>query len=78
MDVSRVSLLRPSLIHHYAYGGWQGTLEIQEFLNDIFKFIRLDPFISLIQSLEAAQLLILGEAPSMWTRSRYFPEGDSS
>ena len=29
IDVSGVALLRPSHIHHYVYGEWQGTLEIQ-------------------------------------------------
>ena len=53
MDVSGVALLRLSLIQHYTYGRWQGTLEIQEYLDGIFKLIRLDPSISLIQPLEA-------------------------
>ena len=77
MDVSGVALLRPSLIQHYAYGGWQGILEIQECLDGIFKLLLLDPSISLIQPLEAAQLLVLGEVPSRLTRSRRFPERDS-
>jgi len=41
------------------------------------KLLRLDPFISLIQPLEAAQILVLGEAPARWTHSRHFPEGGS-
>jgi hypothetical protein len=45
MDVSRVALLRPSHIHHYVYGEWQGTLEIQECLDGIFKILHLDPAI---------------------------------
>ena len=64
MDVSGVALLHPSLFQHYTYGGWQGTLETQECLDGIFKFLRLDPFISLIQPLDAAHLLVLGVAPS--------------
>ena len=68
VDVSGVALLRPFLIHHYAYGGWHGTLEVRESLDGIFKLLRLIPSISLIQPLEAAQLLVLGEAPSRWTR----------
>ena len=78
MDVSGVALLRPSLIQRYTYGSWQGTLEIQECLDGIFKLIRLDPSISLIQPLEAGQFLALGEAPTSWTRSRHFPEEGSS
>jgi hypothetical protein len=78
MDVSRVASLRPFLIHHYTYGGWQGTLEVQEILDVIFKLLRLDYSISLIQPLEAAQFLFMGEAPSRWTRMRYFPDTDSA
>ncbi len=77
VDVSGIAHLRPSLIQIYTYSGWQGTLEIHECLDDIFKLLRLDPFISLIQPLEAAQILVLGEAPARWTHSRHFPEGDS-
>jgi len=77
VDVSGVALLRPSLIQNYACGSWHGTLEIQECLDGIFKLLRLDPSISRIQALKAAHLLVLGEVPSMLTRSRHFPEGDS-
>ena len=78
VDVSGVALLRPSLIYHYVSGGWQGTLETPECLDGIFKLLCLDPSISRIQPLEAAQLLVIGEAPSRLARSRHFPEGDSS
>ena len=54
MYVSGVASLRPSLIQHYTCGGWQDTLEVQECLDGIFKLLRLNPFISLIQPLEAA------------------------
>ncbi len=53
MGASGVAALRPSLIQHYTYAGWQGTLEVQECLDGIFKLFRLDLSISLIQSLEA-------------------------
>ena len=43
VDVSGVALLHLSLIHQYAYGGWHGTLEIQECLDDNFNPLRLDP-----------------------------------
>jgi len=48
-DVPEVALLRPSQIHHYVYGDWQGTLKIQECLDGIFKILQLDPAISLLQ-----------------------------
>jgi len=70
MDVPGVSLLRPSLIYHYTYGSCQDTLEIQECLDGIFKLIRLDPSISLIQPLEAGQFLAL----TGWARLRHFPK----
>jgi len=78
MDVSGVASLRPSLIQHYTYGGWQGTLEVQECLDGIIKLLRLDPSISLIHPLDAAQFLVLGEAPSRWTRMRHFPDMDNA
>ena len=78
IDVSGVALLHPSLIRHYTYGGWQGTLEVHEYLNGIFNLLRLDPSISLIQPLEAAQFLVLRESPSRWTRARHFPEADTA
>jgi hypothetical protein len=39
MDVSGVTLIRPSQIHHYVYGEWQGTLEIHECLEGIFRLL---------------------------------------
>ena len=64
MDVSGVaSLLRPSLVQHYTYGGWQGTLEVQEYMEGIFKLLRLDPSVSLIQPLEAGQFIVLAKPP---------------
>jgi hypothetical protein len=54
VDVSGVAILCPSLIQHYTYGCWQGTLDIHECLDGILKLLRLDPFISLTQPLEAA------------------------
>ena len=68
-----MALLRPSQIHHYVYGEWQGTLEIQECLDGIFSILELDPAISLLQQPEIDQILCLGEAPTRWTRSHHFP-----
>jgi len=73
MDISGVAPLRPSLIQHCTYGGWQGTLEIHECIDGIFQLLRLDPSISLIQPLEAARFMVLGESPIRWTRPRHFP-----
>jgi hypothetical protein len=78
MDIFWVELLRLSLIQHYTYGGWQGTLEVQECLDGIFKLLRLDPSIFLIQHLEASQLLVLGESLTRWARPRSFPDTDSA
>ena len=68
VDVSGVALIRPSQIHHYVYGEWQGTLEIKECLEGIFRLLQLDPAISLLQQLEIDQILFIGEAPTRWTR----------
>jgi len=72
-DVSGVALLRPSQIQHYVYGGCQGTLEIQECLDGIFKVLQLDPSISLLQQHELDQIIFPGDAPTRWTRSEHFP-----
>jgi hypothetical protein len=78
-DVSGVALLRPSQIQHYVYGEWQGTMEIQECLDGIFKVLQLDPAISLLRLPELDQILCLGEAPTKWTRSHHFPPlGDTT
>ena len=78
MGTSGVATLRPTLIHHYTYGGLHGTLEVQECLDVIFKLLRLDPSISLIQPLEAAQFLVLGETPTRWTSPRHFPDAEGA
>jgi hypothetical protein len=78
MDTSGIAILRPPLIQHYTHGGWQGTLKVQESLDGIFKLLHLDPSISMIKSLEAAQFLVLGESPTRWTRPRHFPDADNA
>ena len=78
MDTSGVATLQPFLIQHYTSGGWQGTLEVQERLDGIFKLLRIDPSISLIQPLEVAQFLGLGETSTRWTRPRHFPDADNA
>ena len=44
-EVSGVALLHPYRIHHYIYGEWQSTIEIQECLGGIFKILQIDPAI---------------------------------
>jgi hypothetical protein len=73
MDVSGAALICPSQIHHYIVGEWQGTLEIQECLEGIFRLRQLDPSISLLQQPEIDQILCIGESPTSWTRARHFP-----
>ncbi len=73
MDVSGVALLYPSHIHHYVYGVWQSSLEIQDCPDGIFKILQINPSIALLQQHEIDQILCLGEAPSRWTRSHHFP-----
>ena len=72
-DVYFATLIRPSEIQHFVCVGWQGTLEIQECLDGLFKVLQLDPSTSLLQKQELDQILCLGEAPTRWTRSRHFP-----
>jgi len=77
-DMSGVALLRPSQIQHYVYGGWQGTLEIQECLNGIFKILQLDPAISLLYQPEIYQILCQGEALTRGSRPHHFPPPGAS
>ena len=73
MDMSRAARIRPSQIHHYVFGEWQGTLEVQECLEGIFRILQIDPSISLLQQHEIDQILCLGEAPTRLNRARHFP-----
>jgi hypothetical protein len=52
MDMLGAAQIRPSQIHHFVYGEWQGTLEVQDCLEGIFKLLQLDPSISLLQQQE--------------------------
>jgi len=63
-NVSGVAHLRPSTIHHFVYGEWQGALETQECLDGILKILKLDPAISLLRQPEIYLILCLGEAPT--------------
>ena len=79
MGVSGVAFIRPSQIHHYVYGECQGTLEIQECMEGIFRLHLLDPAISLLQQPEIDPILCIGEAPTRYIRARHFPPlGDST
>ena len=61
------------------FGEWQGTLEIQEYLDGIFRMLQIDPSTYLLQQPEIDEILCLGEARTMWTRSHHFPPtGDTT
>ncbi len=75
-NVSSAALLRPSQIKHYTYGSWQSDLDIQDCLEGIFKLLRLDPSISLMQQPEMDQMLRTGEASTRWTHPRHFSDRD--
>ena len=62
-DVSRAALLRPSQILHYTYGNWQSELDVQDCLEDIFRLLRLDPSISLMQQQEMDQIALGNACP---------------
>jgi hypothetical protein len=70
----RVALLRPSRIKHYTYGNWQRDMDVQDCLEGIFKLLRLDPSISLMQQPEMDQILGTGEAPTRWSHPRHFSD----
>ena len=35
-DTSAAALITPTIVQHFAYGNWQGTMEVQECLQGIF------------------------------------------
>ena len=76
-DCSAAALTTPDTVQHYTYGNWQGTMEVQDCLNGIFRLLRLNPSISLLQQHEIYQMLYLGEASQRWTRHHHFLPRDS-
>ena len=48
-DCSAAALITPDTVQHYAYGNWQGPMEVQDCLNGIFRLLRLNPSISLLE-----------------------------
>jgi len=73
MDSSSLALLKRSQIERYSYGAWQDTREIQDYMEGIFKILKKDSSISLLQQPELDQVLCLGEAPTRWKRPSHFP-----
>ncbi len=63
-DASGAALPRPSQIKNYALGNLQSDLDIQDCLEGIFKLLRLDPSIALMQQPEQDHMLATGEAPT--------------
>jgi hypothetical protein len=51
-DVSGTGLLLPSQIHHYVYGEWQGTMEVQDCLDGIFNILGINPSLALLRQPE--------------------------
>ena len=49
MDVSREALYLPSQIHHYVYGEWQDSLEVQDCLDGIFNILRINSSLALLK-----------------------------
>ncbi len=58
-DSSSDAHITPDLVHHYAHGNWQGTMEAQYCLDGIFRLLDIEPSISLLQQHEIDQMLCL-------------------
>ncbi len=67
-DISSAALITPDIVHHYVHGNWQGTMEVQDCLSSLFRLLRLNPSVFLLQQQEMDQMLLLGEAPQRWKR----------
>jgi hypothetical protein len=48
-DTSAAALITPAIVQHFAYGNWQGTMEIQDCLSGLFRLLRINLSISLLQ-----------------------------
>ncbi len=48
-DTSTAALITPAIVKHFAYGNWQGTMEIHDCLSGLFRLLRINPSISLLQ-----------------------------
>ena len=73
-DVSKAALLRPSQIKHYTYGNWHSDLDIQDCLEGLFKLLKLDPSLSLMQQPEMDQMLVAGTVPTRWSHNRHLTD----
>jgi hypothetical protein len=51
--------------------------EVQDYISGLFRLLRLDPSVSLLQQQEIDQMLLLGEAPQRWKREHHFLPRDS-
>jgi len=52
-------------------------MEVHDCLTSIFRLLRLDHSVSLLQQQEIYQMLYLGEAPQRWKREHHFLPHDS-
>ena len=76
-DTSAAALITPAIVQHFAYGNWQGTMEIQDCMSGLFRQLRINPSISLLQQQEIDQMFYLGEAPHRWKHHQHFLPRDS-
>jgi hypothetical protein len=49
IDSSSAVLVPLHLVQHYAYGNWEGTMQMHDCLSSIFRLLGIDPSISLLQ-----------------------------
>jgi hypothetical protein len=76
-DSSSVALIIQDLVQHFTYRNYQGTMEIQDCLSGIFRLLRVDPSVSLLQQQETNQMMCLGEALHRWKQPRHIEPRDS-
>jgi hypothetical protein len=48
-DLSGTAFILPSQIHHYVYGEWQGTMDVQDCIDGIFNILRINPSLALLR-----------------------------
>jgi hypothetical protein len=63
-NTSSAALITPDLVWHYAYGKWQGTMEMHDCLSRVFRLFGIDPSISLLEHHEIDKMLYVNATQS--------------
>jgi hypothetical protein len=71
-DSSGYALITPANVRFFSHGNSQSSLVVQDCLEGIFRLLKLDPSVSLIQQTKINDMLLYGITPTRWKRGRHF------